>query len=203
MSFLCHARISLIVPIVLVGLSATGCAPAAKQPPAAAKTASKDEHDHDHAEAAKKPDAKPAAKDAKSDGDHADHKHPETLAEGVAELETLVGTVKEHLKADAKEKADDAVHLIGHLLEDVEKLVPAAKLSAEAETAAKKAVEELYACFDKLDTALHAEAGKGDSPGDVHKQVAEKIEAAIKQLKSAKPAQSETAKPAADAADKK
>ena len=81
--------------------------------------------------------------------------------------------------------------------------MPAAKLSADAEAAAKKAVEELFACFDKLDVALHAEAGKGDSPADVHTQIAEKIEAAIKQLKSAKPASAEPAKPAAEAAEKK
>lgn len=202
MSLLRQASSPFAVPLVLLGLVVTGCAPAAKQPAAAAKPAAKDDHDHDHDHAdTKKQDGKAAAK--QDADDHGDHKHPETLAEGVAEIEKLVGTVKEHLKADAKEKADDAVHLIGHLLEDVEKLVPAAKLSTEAEAAAKKAVEDLYACFDKLDTALHAEAGKGDSAAEVHTQVAEKIEAAIKQLKSAKPAQPETAKPAADAAEKK
>lgn len=192
-----RVRLWLIASFLLPGLIAIGCAPAAKQPPAAAKAAAKDDHDHDHdhAETKKKPEAKQEA------DEHADHKHPETLAEGVAELEKLVGTVKEHLKADAKdakEKADDAVHAIGHLLEDFEKLVPAAKLSAEAEAAAKKAVTELYDCFDKLDVALHAEAGKGDSPADVHAQVAEKIEAAIKQLKGTKPAQ-----PAAETPEKK
>lgn len=200
MSLLRQACPSFAVTLVLLGLVVAGCAPAGKQPPAAAKPAAKDDHDHDHADT-KKQDGKAAAK--QDADDHADHKHPETLAEGVAELEKLIGTVKEHLKADAKEKADDAVHLIGHLLEDFETLVPAAKLSSEAEAAAKKAVEDLYACFDKLDTALHAEAGKEDSPADVHAQVAEKIDAAIKQLKSAKPAQSETAKPAAEAAEKK
>lgn len=176
---------SLFAVLCLAGLGLVGCAPATKQEAATTKPAAKADHDHDHDHADDKKPAKPAAK---SEDDHDDHKHPETLAEGVKELEQLVGSVKEHLAAGAKEKADDAVHLVGHLLEDVEKLVPAAKLSAEAEAGVKKAMEELYDCFDKLDVALHAEAGKADSPADVHKQVAERIEAAIKQLKAAKPA---------------
>jgi hypothetical protein len=178
---------TLCAGVCLSGLGPVGCAPAAKQEAATTKPAAKADHDHehDHDHADEKKAAKPAAKGG---DDHDDHKHPETLAEGVKELEQLVGSVKEHLAADAKEKADDAVHLVGHLLEDVEKLVPAAKLSAEAEAGVKKAVEELYDCFDKLDVALHAEAGKADAPAAVHKQLAERIEAAIKQLKDAKPA---------------
>ena len=183
---------SLCAGVCLSGLGLVGCAPAAKQEAATTKPAAKadHDHDHDHDHADEKKPPKPAAQSpvAQGEDDHDDHKHPETLAEGVKELEQLVGSVKEHLAADAKEKADDAVHLVGHLLEDFEKLVPAAKLSAEAEAGAKKAVAELYDCFDKLDVALHAEKGKADSPADVHKQLAERIEAALKQLKAAKPA---------------
>lgn len=191
-----------LVSVALAGCP-LGCTPAPTTPPAATtKPADHDDHDHDHpAPAAKQPaDAgKAAAKPAADDHDHADHDHPKTLAEGVAALGKAAAAVKDHLAADARDKADDAVHDLGHLLEDVQGLVGTSDLAADAKKAASAALDDLFDCFDKLDTALHAEPGKGDSPAEVHASLAERVEAAIKALTGAvaKPA----APPAAAASD--
>ena len=135
-----------------------------------------DKHDHDHGKDDDHDHAKPAAKDH---DDH-DHAHPETLAAGVAELETMWGHVKAALKADDREKADEKVHAVGHLLEDFEELL--AKEKAEAQEVGKKATQDVFDCFDKLDEAFH-----GDE--DALKKLdldalGERLEAAIKSLKS-------------------
>jgi ABC-type Zn2+ transport system substrate-binding protein/surface adhesin len=168
----------LSVGVLSVGV--LGCSPAAA-PVAPAKPvaahADHDKHDHDH--------AKPAAKDHDDHDDHDDdhdddHAHPETLAAGVAELEAMWGHVKAALKADDREKADEKVHAVGHLLEDFEDLL--AKEKTEAQEAGKKATQEVFDCFDKLDEAFH-----GDE--DALKKLdldalGERLEAAIKSLKS-------------------
>lgn len=143
---------------------ATGCTPSA-QPPAAPRAAV-DEHDHGH--------------------DHADHAHPETLAEGIAQIKQAAADVKAHLAAGKADAADDVVHGVGHLIEDVQGLLPKEKLSDEGRAAATKALDEIFACFDELDTALHAPEGKGDSPADVHAGVAKRIEDALAALEAAR-----------------
>lgn len=164
------AACCLVVGIVLIG-----CAPAT--PPAAPPAAGTAAHDHDHDHAHDH-----GAKEAAGDG-HADHVHPETLAEGVAELEKLVVTVAEKLGSGAKDAADDAVHAAGHLLEDLDGLLEKQELAADVKTAGKKALAELYDCFDKLDVALHAAADAAESPADVHASLKERFEAAVKALK--------------------
>ena len=158
-------RIAVVGPLagslgVLLGMSAMslgllGCGPAA--PPAApAKPAAghtahdghggHDDHDHEHGK-----------HDDHDDHDHDDHghAHPETLAEGVAELEAMWGRVREALKAGDRDTADDQVHAVGHLLEDFEGLL--AKEKTEAQEAGKKATQEVFDCFDKLDEAFHGD----------------------------------------------
>ena len=141
-----------------------GCSPAAAPVAPAKQVAAHADHD----------------KHAKHDKHDHDHAHPETLAAGVAELETIWGHVKAALKADDREKADEKVHAVGHLLEDFEDLL--AKEKAEAQEAGKKATQEVFDCFDKLDEAFH-----GDE--DALKKLdldalGERLEAAIKSLKS-------------------
>ena len=138
-----------------------------------------DKHDHDHGKDDDHDHAKPAAKDHDDHDDH-DHDHPETLAAGVAELEAMWGHVKAALKADDREKADEKVHAVGHLLEDFEELL--AKEKAEAQEVGKKATQDVFDCFDKLDEAFH-----GDE--DALKKLdldalGERLETAIKSLKS-------------------
>lgn len=133
---------------------------------------------------AAKPAAKPAAPVAKSaDADHADHVHPETLAEGIAELETAVKDVAEKLGSGATEAADDAVHAVGHLLGDLEELLKKQELTADIKEAGTKALAELGECFDKLDVAMHAAEGEGESPATVHASVSERVMAAVTVLK--------------------
>lgn len=158
-------RVRLVV-LVCLGATVVGCAKAPTMPPAAAKS-SHDGHGHG------------------DDHDHGDHDHPTTLAAGIAALAQAATAVKEHLAADASDEADDAVHGLGHLLEDLPGLVRKEKLPAEAEAAATAAIDELFECFDKLDTALHAEPGKGDSPKEVHASIAERIEKAIGSIRAA------------------
>jgi hypothetical protein len=154
----------LPVVSVMAALALAGCEPAA--PPAAA-TAQKAAHVHDH------------------DHGHEDHDHPETLAKGVAQLAEAAAAVEKHLASGGTDAADEVVHGVGHIIEDIQGLLPKENLTAEAKAAAAKALDEVFECFDKLDTALHAPAGKGEPPAEVHAGLKNRIDAAIKSLKEA------------------
>lgn len=160
-----HCRTAM--PLLACGLLAgtlPGCSPTGAPPPAARQVAV--QHD-DH---------------AKHDDDHGhddhEHAHPTTLAAGVAELEAMWGHVKGALQAGERDKADDKVHAVGHLLEDFEGLL--AKEEAAAQEVGKKATQEVFECFDVLDTALH---GAEDDLKKVDlDKLGERLEAAIKTL---------------------
>jgi len=135
-----------ILPACLAAacLAIAGCEPAPAPQPRAQPAA----HGHaDHAGHAGHDHASPAAEGG--------HEHPETLAAGLTELETTWAEVKSALAAGEHEKADDRVHMVGHLLEDLEGLLAKAKPAADAEAAGKKALEEIFSCFDTLDAAVH------------------------------------------------
>lgn len=156
---------------VAVAVACIGCVPASapvKPVASQGQKATKSAHDHDH------------------DHGHDDHAHPETLAAGLAELEGIATAVQTHLAAGARDKADKAVHMVGHLVEDLRGLLPKEKLSAEAQAAAGKALDEIFDAFDTVDTALHAAEGKSKPPAEVHAAVADRISAALKTLKGLK-----------------
>lgn len=157
----------------LVGLVVSGCAPAPTQPPAG--EAAKHDHDHHH------DDAHDHAHDHDRDG----HAHADTLAGGVANLAKAATSLEGHLAADARDAADVAVHELGHLLEDLQELVRKSGLTDEAKATATKALDDLFECFGKLDTALHAEPGTGDSPKEVHGSIAKRVEEAVGSLRTA------------------
>jgi len=174
-----------VLSVGMLSVGVLGCSPAAAPvAPAKPVAAHADhdkhaKHDHDHGKDDDHDHAKPAAHDHDDHDDHG-HAHPETLAAGVAELEAMWGHVKAALKADDREKADEKVHAVGHLLEDFEDLL--AKEKSEAQEAGKKATQEVFDCFDKLDEAFH-----GDE--DALKKLdldtlGERLESAIKSLKS-------------------
>ena len=146
-----------------------GCAPSA--PPAA--TAPVDSH-------AKHGQGPGHDGDDDHDHDHDDHEEPETVAEGIAQLEKLCADVKAHLAAGAHEKADGPVHMVGHLIEDLGELVAKEKPAAEAE--AKKALDAIFECFDKVDTAIHAADEEARKKLD-YAEHAPAIEAALAKLK--------------------
>jgi len=124
---------------------------------------------------------KPVAK--KDDHDHGhDHEHemPKTIEEAIAGLKQIGAKVEKELTAGSAEKADDLVHSVGHLIEDLHEKIAAAKIGEKAKAAAKAAADEIYDAYDAIDEALHAaedEVKKFD-----FKQFAPKIEAATKQL---------------------
>lgn len=139
-----------IIPVVGVVCCLVGCGPAAAPPPARATVAHHHEHDH-HGEADHDHDH-----DHGDGHDHGHHVSHDSLAEAVAELEKVCAAAKVELGKKNLDDADGHVHMVGHLLEDMHRLVAAGKLPAEAEAAAKKALDEVFTCFDALDTALHS-----------------------------------------------
>ncbi len=154
---------------------AAGCgpapAPAVKTPPAATV-----DHDHDAGGEQGHDD------DTHAHDDHA-HTEPHSLGEGVAQLVRAADAVKDHLAADARDAADDAVHTLGHLLEDLQGLVRTSGLAAETKAKATQALDDLFECFDTLDTALHGEPGTGPTPADAHASIANRVEEAIETLR--------------------
>lgn len=158
-------RLICIVLLPLVCL-AIGCAPAATPPSAAtARVDASHEHDHDH--------------------DHGDEDYdsPNTIAAGIAALEKICGEVKSELAEGDLDDADGKVHMVGHLLDDLRVLVIDSKPAAEVETAAKKALDDIFDCFDKMDTALHA-ADEAERKSLDYADHAATIEAGIKSLKN-------------------
>ena len=145
----------------------TGCAPSAPTAPASTRVAADHDHDHDH------------DKDD-HDHDHGDHDEPETVAAGIAQLEKLCADAKAHLAAGDHDKADGPVHMVGHLLEDLGELITKEKPAVEAE--ARKALDAVFECFDKIDSAIHAADEEARKKLD-YAEHAPAIDAAIAKLK--------------------
>ncbi len=115
-----------------------------------------------------------------------DHHAPETLADGVKELIELRDTIRDSFAKKDLKLADESLHEIGHLLEEVPGLALKASLTKEQSETLKKTTDELFDLFGKIDEKMHG--GKGMS----YEEAAAKIDAAIKALrpfvKSAAPA---------------
>ena len=165
----------------LACLAVFGCSPAA--PPATAPAShAGHEHgdDHDHDDDHEHGDAHDHDHDH-DDADY-DHRHPETLAAAVAELERLCAETRSALAAGDREKADRPVHMVGHLLEDMARLVAKSGPSdPDLQAAAGKAIEEIFDCFDRIDTAIHADEAAARTLD--YADHAPRIEAATAKLK--------------------
>ena len=74
------------------------------------------------------------------------------------------------------------MHGVGHIIEAIQDILPNENLSDEAKAAAMTALDEVFDCFDKLDTALHAPAGTGAPPAEVHAGIKDRIKAALEAL---------------------
>ena len=166
--------LSCVATLALGGLFLLGCSQTTTPPGAPpTKVAQADgEHDHDH-----------------DHGDHADHEHghedyesPNTIAAGMAELEKICQGVKEELAEGDRDEADAKVHMVGHLIDDLHGLVAEAKPSPEVLAGAKKALDDIFDCFDKMDTALHSADEEVVKKLD-YAEHAPAIEAAIPKLK--------------------
>lgn len=163
-----------LAPLMLIA-ALGGCAPAAKAPPAAKPTAAKpavedDAHDHD---------------DGHADHDHGDHDHPTTLAAGIAELEQAVADVAAKLAEGADDAADDAVHAIGHLVDDLRGLLAKQEgLADDAKAAGTQALDEIFTAFNTLDEAIHSDAADAKAQvRDAHDSVKDAIAKAVAALK--------------------
>lgn len=154
------------LPAALLCWITAGCAPATKPEAPAKPAAAADDHDH-------------------GGHDHGDHAHPETLAEGIAELEKAAADVAAKLAEGAEEAADDAIHLAGHVVEDVKQLLAKQEgLADEAKQAGEKALAELFEAFDKVDQAMHSGAEDVKAKAvEAHDSVKESIQAAVTALK--------------------
>jgi len=146
-------------------MSATGCGsptPPANPPQAGPAPSKPHAADHGH--------------------DHGDHAHAATLAEGLEQLQKALATITTSLATGAKGAADEAVHEVGHILIDLEELLEKQELTTEVKATGRKALAELTECFDKLDQALHAAEGEGESALNVLGSVTERIGKAIVSL---------------------
>jgi hypothetical protein len=151
----------LLAAGVMVGLTLAGCSPAPAPKPVATN------HDHDHG----------------AEPEHA-HAHPETYAEAVKQIEDLNTVIKEGFAANDLKKADGPVHEVGHILEeDVAKLLEKTQLADDAKAEVKKAAEELFDAFMKLDEKIH------DGKGSTYDEVSEKIDAGLATLRKHAPAE--------------
>ena len=164
--------LSCVVPLAFGGLSLLGCSQTTTPPQAAPAKVAQADGDHDH-------------------GDHGDHDHehggedyeaPNTIAAGLAELEKICQGVKEELAEGDRDEADAKVHMVGHLIDDLHGLVADAKPSPEVLAGAKKALDDIFDCFDKMDTALHSADEEVAKKLD-YAEHAPAIEAAIQKLK--------------------
>lgn len=170
---------AFLLPLLSIACMAlAGCN--ASSPPAAISASTsqaKEDHDHDH-----------DGHDHMA-GKHAEHKHnheaghaaedePTSYADAVKKVDVLCGAAKDAFAAKDMEKADIPVHKLGHVLEDIPELAAKESLPAEDQEAVKKAVEELFDCFGKIDDKLHGHEGK------TYDEVATRIDAALQTLRS-------------------
>ncbi len=166
----------MFVLMLAAYLPILGCDAKPAPPPAGGGTATED---HDHADADHDHDHDQAQGHADHDHEHAevDHAHPETYAAAVTELDKLCAAIEAASAKDELSKADDEVHEIGHLLEDVGALAGKEPLGDDAKAKIGAAIEELMDAFEQVDAKIHGGEGKAYSA------VADKINAAMSVLK--------------------
>lgn len=189
----------LTVVAAAVSVLAVGCAPASS--PQAKPAATAVAHDHDGHDQAHDHGKKSDHDDHPHDHDHGEHAGHDTLAGALAELEKICATVKEELGKKNLDEADGHVHMVGHLVDDMHRLIDSGKLADDAKAAAKKALDEVFDCFDKLDTALHSSDEKVKEAID-YLEHEPRIQAAVSELKKAAAAVQEGAASAAEKVEK-
>ena len=121
------------------------------------------------------PQTKPAGNNAASASDHG-HEHPETLADGVKQLEGICTTIKAAFAKDDAEAAHEPMHEIAHLLEQFPALITKSSLDEVGKAEVTKATDDLFQAFSAVDEGMHG--GEGKKFADV----AETIDASLKIL---------------------
>jgi hypothetical protein len=110
------------------------------------------------------------------DKEHAHEDDYKTLYEAVGKLQALRTTMSEGFAKGEKDKADVAVHEVGHVLERVEELVKESTLTDEQKAEAKKDIDELFDHFGQIDERIHADKDVA------YDEFSTKIDAAIERL---------------------
>jgi hypothetical protein len=160
-----------LLPLLAYLALTTGCgkgsptpsrpAPAPSPPQAAVASHDEhehDEHDHDHGH---DEHAHDEHDHDEHDHEHAhDHEHPafepaKTIAEAIARVKALGADVQKALAAHEVDLADDLVHSVGRVIEDLHAKIAAADLDTKAREAATAAADSIFDAYEKLDTALH------------------------------------------------
>lgn len=126
----------------------TGCNTSPKEPaPETAHEAHDHDHGHEHGE---------HAHDDHAGHDHGEHDHAEikSFHEAVEMIESARDTIRDKLAAGETDKADEALHALGHTLEHVGELT--GDYADDVRSEIKKDVEELLDLFGKVDEQIHA-----------------------------------------------
>ncbi len=83
------------------------------------------------------------------------HKHPETFAEAVEQLSTFKSEIQTAFTSGDPDSAHDALHEVGHVLEELPTLAEKVTEDAEERKAVVEAQEKLFTAFGKLDETMH------------------------------------------------
>jgi hypothetical protein len=135
-----------------------------------------DDHDHEDGDDHGHGDGEHAGEDH----DAEDHDHDfESLAEAVAEIESLRDEIRDGFKGDDPDVAHGPLHHIGEVLIATEEMVNEMDDSTENKAEIQAAVKTLLDEFTAVDNTLH-----GADDGKQYSEASESIDAAIETLKS-------------------
>jgi chemotaxis regulatin CheY-phosphate phosphatase CheZ len=84
------------------------------------------------------------------------HEIPATVEAAIAQLKKVTSQVRQALKSGETDKADSLVHSIGHLMEDLNEKIAAAKIDEKVKDAATAASDTIFEAYGQIDEALHA-----------------------------------------------
>ncbi len=115
--------------------------------------------------------------------EHGDgHQHASTLEEGVEQLETLKGQIEKAFTSGSPADADEALHSVGHLIDDdIVGIAEKSDLSADDKKAVKDAADVLMTKYGELHEAVHGKAAD-EVDTSVYDTVAKDIDEALHAL---------------------
>lgn len=120
----------------------------------------------------------PETTQAEEDHQH-EHAHAETLAEAVTELNELHSEIAKAFTAEKPDDAHDALHDVGHVLEELAPLAKNEKLPDDRVAAIETAITTLMDGYGELDKTMHGAEGKSWS------EVSASIDEALNSIKAA------------------
>jgi hypothetical protein len=100
-----------------------------------------------------------------------------TLAQAIAQMRSHRDTVKAAFESGKPDECHEALHDIGHLLEQLPSIAAKSNLATDAQAELKGATDTLMDAFSKLDGSLH-----GDTEAVSYDDVAASIDEALTKL---------------------